>query len=240
VGDEEDAVLKKVSILFGFLILAGALTAAAAPAVPALTVSGAGTPACAPARAGKALQIIDGWTVLDFEGVGDFSPVDDYYPGVHFSEEWAGLVDSDAGGSGNFANEPSPETTAFVPDDDPYGSPEIIPAEISLDVPAGGIGFHYASVTELVFAQPLAFELYDVNGNLLGRYTASDTPILGVGDPTGAFTSFYSVEVALTENSISRVVFLGGGSFWAMDNFRYRLLGPGGPETDEDTDEDSD
>jgi hypothetical protein len=50
--------------------------------------------------------------VLDFEGVGDLQPVDDFYaPNYYFFSGDYALVDSDAGGSGfNIENEPSPNT----------------------------------------------------------------------------------------------------------------------------------
>ena len=58
--------------------------------------------------------------VLTFEGVGDLNPVGEFYNGVggpdygiSFSPETLALVDSDAGGNGNFANEPSPSTVMF-------------------------------------------------------------------------------------------------------------------------------
>ena len=51
---------------------------------------------------------------LTFEGIGDFNPVGNFYaPDYIFSPSTLALVDSDAGGSGNFANEPSPSTVMF-------------------------------------------------------------------------------------------------------------------------------
>lgn len=56
-------------------------------------------------------------TVLDFEGVGDNNAVGNFYNGgagtnygVSFSGPTLALIDLDAGGSGNFASEPSPNT----------------------------------------------------------------------------------------------------------------------------------
>lgn len=53
---------------------------------------------------------LGGITVLDFEGVGDNVAILDYYQseGVIFSSNALAIVDRDVGGSGNFANEPSP------------------------------------------------------------------------------------------------------------------------------------
>jgi hypothetical protein len=58
--------------------------------------------------------------LLDFEGVGNYNPFGNYYGGggggpakdygVVFGPGAETLVDADAGGSGNFANEPSNST----------------------------------------------------------------------------------------------------------------------------------
>ena len=52
-------------------------------------------------------------TTIDFEGLGDQQVIGTIIPGVTFSSNCLSLVDFDAGGSGNFANEPSPDTIAF-------------------------------------------------------------------------------------------------------------------------------
>src|SRR4030095_12372503 len=61
--------------------------------------------------------------VLDFEGVGNLNAVGNFYNGgagpnygIDFSPATLALVDADAGGSGNFANEPSPDTVMFFLD----------------------------------------------------------------------------------------------------------------------------
>lgn len=69
--------------------------------------------------------------VLDFEGVGDFASVNEFYNGgtdsagnsgpnygINFSPTSLGLIDSDAGRSRNFANEPSPDTILFFQEGD--------------------------------------------------------------------------------------------------------------------------
>lgn len=65
-------------------------------------------------------------TVLTFEGIGNTASVNDFYNGgtdsvgnsgvnygINFSTASLGLIDSDAGGTGNFANEPSASTIVF-------------------------------------------------------------------------------------------------------------------------------
>ena len=52
---------------------------------------------------------------LTFEGIPDLPPVGNFYSGlgIVFSLDTLALVDSDAGGTGNFANEPSANTIIF-------------------------------------------------------------------------------------------------------------------------------
>ena len=64
---------------------------------------------------------------LTFEGLGNFEPVSQFYNGgtggngsgpgtnygISFSPNSLALIDSDAGGSGNFGGEPSPDTVLF-------------------------------------------------------------------------------------------------------------------------------
>jgi len=226
---------KQLILLVGIMLLAATFVAASGSNAPNLTAMPdfARNPE---AKSPKANAAPETWTVLDFEGLLNFAPVGDYYPGVHFSPEWAALIDFDAGGTGNFGYEPSPDTVAFVPDADP-STPEIIPATVTFDEPVGGIGLYYASITQMLFIQPLAVELYDANGNLLATFTGSDTPIFTRGDPTGAFSEWYAMRMVLTYNNISQVRFLGGGSYWAMDSFGYMRLPVA---ADEDADEASD
>jgi hypothetical protein len=75
----------------------------------------------AAARRDLTTSASSGTVLLDFEGVGNFFQVLGYYDGderggpdygVVFGEAFAGLVDSDAGGSGGIANEPSNSTVA--------------------------------------------------------------------------------------------------------------------------------
>jgi len=49
---------------------------------------------------------------LDFEGIDNTAPVGNAYSscGVTFSDDALSIIDADAGGTGNFANEPSPNT----------------------------------------------------------------------------------------------------------------------------------
>ena len=63
---------------------------------------------------------------LDFEGIGDQASIDNFYNGgtdslgnsgtnygVAFGSNTLGIIDADAGGTGNFGNEPTPDTIMF-------------------------------------------------------------------------------------------------------------------------------
>ena len=115
-------------------------------------------------------QISQDCAVIDFEGVGDLLPV-----AIIGDTTWGGaatgLVDSDAGGSGNFANEPSPDTIAFVP-----GSGIM---DVTLTNPASQVSwFYFADADETV-------RIYDIDDVLIATVTQTSLPqgIIG-GDPT--------------------------------------------------------
>ena len=93
--------------------------------------------------------------ILNFEGLGNLDPILQFYNGgvsgdgysginygVYFSTNALGIIDSDDGGTGNIANEPSPITAMFFLEGD---------AAI-MNVPAGfttGFSFYYsANVSE--------------------------------------------------------------------------------------------
>lgn len=65
--------------------------------------------------------------LLTFEGIADNTPVGNFYniaPQDHdlvFSTEAVALIDSDAGGSGNFGGEPSPNTVITLTGTNPSG-----------------------------------------------------------------------------------------------------------------------
>ncbi|WP_310428133.1 hypothetical protein [Chamaesiphon sp. VAR_48_metabat_135_sub] len=144
--------------------------------------------------------------VLDFEGVGDFAPVGNFYNGgagtnygIDFSTTALGLVDSDNGGSGDFANEPSPNTIMFFDTG----------AAATMNVAAGfdtGFSFFYTTI-----GNPGSVTVYDGlngTGNILATLVLSATPSTGNGDPNGAFDVFASTGV--TFSGIAKSVDFGG------------------------------
>lgn len=132
---------------------------------------------------------------LDFEGLDDFEFVLDFYNGlgsenlnigtnhgVSFGNNTTALIDADAGGSGNFANEPSPNTIAFFLSQD----------GILMNV-AGGFGtsfsFYYSSAD---VATVKIYDSLDATGHILGQLDLTAQYNAGgcSGDPDGLFCNW--------------------------------------------------
>jgi hypothetical protein len=73
-------------------------------------------------------------TTVTFEGLANQAAVPPI-SGINFAG-WLSLIDADAGGTGNFANEPSPETSC---------SGSGLNPSISLDTPASKVEFYYST-----------------------------------------------------------------------------------------------
>jgi hypothetical protein len=168
--------------------------------------------------------------VLDFEGVGDLAAVNDFYNGgtdsagnsgtnfgISFSDNSLGLIDSDAGGFGNFANEPSPDTILFFLSSDH-------PA--TMNVAAGfhtSFSFYYTSVNDP--GNVTVYDGLDGTGNILAIL---NLPALGgicSGDPHGANCNW--MEVGVTFTGIARSVDFGGAAdHIGFDNITLGSLVP--------------
>ena len=124
--------------------------------------------------------------VLDFEGVGDNNPVGDFYAaqGFSFSPATLALVDQDAGGGGNFANEPSADTIMFFQD----ANNAILNATAGFTT---GFWFCYSSSTA---ATVNVYDGLDATGTLLASLDLAAQFADGcVGDPTGGFCNWTAV-----------------------------------------------
>jgi hypothetical protein len=129
-------------------------------------------------------------TVLTFEGVGNQASVNDFYNGgtdsagntgtnygINFTSASLGLIDSDAGGTGNFANEPSASTIVFF----------LSGSAATMNVAAGfttGFSFFYSAFQD---AFVNVYDGLNGTGNLLATLNLSTNFNNGgcVGDPTG-------------------------------------------------------
>ncbi len=152
-------------------------------------------------------------TVLTFEGLGNQEPVNNFYDGglggtgsgpgpsfgVQFSSNSLAIIDQDAGGSGNFGGEPSPDTVLFF----------LTGAAATMNVPAGfttGFSFYYSAIN-----QPGVIRVYDglnATGNVLATLNLPLTPNNGAPDPTGTFSPL--VPIGVSFSGTARSVDFGG------------------------------
>lgn len=147
---------------------------------------------------------------LDFEGAGNQAALLDFYNGgtdsagnsgtnygIQFGSNALSIIDIDAGGSGNFGNEPSPDTILFF-----------LTGSAVLNYAPGfdtGFSFFYSSTT---FAGSVnVYDGLNATGNLLGSIAL---PALGVGpgDPNGDFSNWAAVGLAF--DGTARSIDFGG------------------------------
>ena len=170
--------------------------------------------------------------VLDFEGVGNLAAINDFYNGgtdsqgnsgtnfgIEFSGNTLGIIDADAGGSGNFANEPSPDTIMFWLDN----SSAIMNVAAGFDT---GFSFFYTSSTAATIN---VYSGLGATGDLLGsiiliaQYTDNCT-----GDPTGTFCNWTSAGVAF--EGVARSIDFGGtANQTGYDDVTFGSATPGTP-----------
>jgi hypothetical protein len=161
---------------------------------------------------------------LDFEGVGNLNSIGNFYNGgaggnlgVSFSENARGLVDADEGGSGNFANEPSPSTALFW-----------LTGDVSTVTVAGGFtggfSFYYSAATA---GKVDVFSELGGTGDLLGSISFTAQSATGcIGDPTGRFCNWTAVGVPFTGTAKS-VSFAGAVNQVSFDNLTFGSATPG-------------
>jgi hypothetical protein len=154
-------------------------------------------------------------TVLTFEDLGNLEPVVGFYNGqlanggigsgpgpnfgITFSANALAIIDSDAGGTGNFGGEPSSSTGLFFMDG----------AAATMNVAGGfdtGFSFFYSSVN--VPGSINVWDGLDGTGNLLASLVLAVTPLGGAMDPTGDYGPFVPIGVAF--NGIAKSVDFGG------------------------------
>ena len=171
--------------------------------------------------------------VLDFEGVGDLANINNFYNGgtdsqgnsgvnygVAFSTATLGVVDADAGGSGNIANEPSGQTAMFF----------LSASNSVLDVAAGfttGFSFFYTSAGA---ASVSVWDGLGATGNQLGtlNLTAQFNGNGCVGDPNGQLCNWTAVGVAFAGTAMS-IDFGGTANLTAFDDITFGSKDPGPP-----------
>ena len=164
--------------------------------------------------------------VLDFEGLGNLERILDFYDGgfggfgsgpgpdygISFGPDALALIDADAGGSGNFANEPSANTIAFF-----LTGPGVV-----MNVKNGftdGFSFYYTSArvgTVTVYDGP------NGTGNVLATVPVEKQyNTCGAPDPTGAFSCWTPVGVTFSGTAFS----VNFGGSWNQTGFDDITLG---------------
>ena len=158
---------------------------------------------------------------LTFEGIGDLNPVGSFYgPTYTFSTATLALVDSDAGGTGNFANEPTADTVMFFQDAN----------DAILDVAGGfttGFSFFYSSSTA---ASVNVYDGAGGTGNILATLNLTAQGFDNcVGDPNGSYCNWTAVGVLFSGTALS-INFAGTANQTGFDNITFGSDTPVIPE----------
>ena len=160
---------------------------------------------------------------LDFEGLKNMEQVQNFYNGgagsegstkgldynITFSANTLALIDKDAGGGGNFANEPSPDTTFFFTGSD---------TNIYMNVEGGfteGFSFYYTSIIEEGDVE--VWTELNGQGKRIGTLHLDITPSLGKGDPYGDYDNWAKKSLSFDGRAKS-IVFKGVANQIAFDN----------------------
>jgi len=173
--------------------------------------------------------------VLDFEGIGNNAQILEFYNGgtdsagnsgpnygVSFNDTALAIIDSDAGGGGNTANEPSPETVLF------WLSTE----SAILNYAAGfetGFSFFYSASTAFPDGSVDVWDGVNATGNLLGTINLPGNFQDGgcSGDPNGAYCNWDAAFLGFA--GIARSIdFNGAANYIAFDNVTFGSITPGG------------
>lgn len=151
----------------------------------------------------------DSCSNIDFEGVGDLSAIPTF-DGIA-SPNWLGLIDFDAGGSGNFAYEPSPSTIAFwLGGATGTGSSRDI---VFQDAPVKKVSFYFASFVNI------QVKAYNAAGDIVASAVGTANWNQGPGgDPNGNFNKWDPISVESAKNDIVKINVTGAVNQTGIDN----------------------
>ncbi|MGD0390130.1 MAG: PEP-CTERM sorting domain-containing protein [Tepidisphaeraceae bacterium] len=187
---------------------------------------------------GGLLMASQGWAqTLTFEGLQNLEPIENYYNGglggfgsgpgpnygISFGSDALAIIQDSAGGSGNFANNPSGVTTAFFLTG---------PGDV-MNVPAGfntGFSFYYSSIS-----LPGEVDVYsgqNDTGTLLASLTLPVTPEITPAPDGGLeyFDNWAAIGVSFSGTAES-VDFTGTANEIGFDNVTLNSSRPAGPLT---------
>jgi len=158
--------------------------------------------------------------VLDFEGVGNETPVGSYYPSVNFANNALGSVAFSAGGTGDFTNEPSPTS----------GMIWLTGASTTANY-SGGFNTFSAFYSSVDASGTLGFfDGPDGTGTLITSraLTPLGANCPGGSDPGAAFNCWAEVSVTLP-GTASSVVFTAPANQMVFDNVGFNNVPVPGP-----------
>jgi len=133
-----------------------------------------------------------------------------------FSPRASASIDRDAGGAGNFANEPSPSTIMIIP----YHTSAVVDRFAGFST---GFSFWYSSGA--FSGNVSVYDGLNANGNLLGSI---QLPALGtncVGDPGGAFCN-WAIGLVTFAGVARSIKFSGTASQIGFDNLTFGATAP--------------
>jgi len=158
---------------------------------------------------------------LDFEGIGNLKHIGSFYNGgaggdlgIEFGSSAESLVSANAGGVGNFANQPSGSTIAFF---DWYSN------SMSMNVANGFLGSFSFSYTSLYY--PGVVSIWDGangTGNLLA-FTGLPTLTSNCGGAAGDFNCWSTVALNFVGTAKS-VTWAGTGNFLGVDDVKLTTV----------------
>lgn len=171
---------------------------------------------------------------LDFEGAGNEVALLEFYNGgtdaagnsgtnygVSFGANSLSIIDRDAGGSGNFGNEPTPNTILFF-----------LTGSAVLNYSTGfteGFSFYYTTTN---FAGSVkVYDGLNATGNLLGSISLEALGV-GPGDPNGAFSNWKIGSLAFA-GSAKSIDFGGTVNQVGYDNITFGSVSPTTPAVPE-------
>lgn len=145
---------------------------------------------------------------MDFEGIANGSNPGSFYTGIEFQTNVSVLKDSDAGGTGNFANEPSPSSVMF------FGSGSSCTMNVA-DGFTEYITFWFSTIFST--GQVRVYSGLNATGSLLGSFDCDALGAVGSGDPTGDFVKWEQGFVEFAGTALS-VVFAGTANEICFDD----------------------
>jgi hypothetical protein len=167
-------------------------------------------------------------TVLTFTGLRDLEEPLNYYNGgtgslgsaafnygVGFAPGAIAVVDSDVGGTGNFANSPSPFTVLFT-----------TTGLLSFNVPAGfteALTFYYVTYAGGTPGSVRIFDGLNSSGQQLGSATLNPINALCPGDPQGSYYGCWQMVSIPVSGTARSVEFNIAAMQFGLDNIALTL-----------------